>query len=307
MSDELEQNGECTIPSRIPPDEARKYSVTRDPHAERDIADYVETQSPDEKVLNVERVRAEYVIGKRYEIWDVSTDKNRWWVLTNLTNLYSHEHFPSLDYTLSFHIGLMARLAERSSKQTNNEPDLFDEVARRQEQAHERYDQAVEYEDFQAVGMLLREALISMATTLRRRTFASESADATKASDFVGWVDKMIDHWCPGPKNKDLRSYLKNNSKKLWQLVNWLTHDRNANQTAASICLHGFDTIFGNLAQLLIRDETENTEHCPQCNSNDIRPHFDISLSESGEYYASCGQCFWTSHPDSQEHDQPQR
>lgn len=49
-------------------------------------------------------------MGDPYEMWDVTTDQDRWWVITNPTNLYSQQHFPSLDYTLSFHIGLMARV-----------------------------------------------------------------------------------------------------------------------------------------------------------------------------------------------------
>ncbi len=50
-----------------------------------------------EQVKHVERVKTEHVMGERYEIWDVTTDKGRWWVLTNVTNLYSQTLFPSLD------------------------------------------------------------------------------------------------------------------------------------------------------------------------------------------------------------------
>ncbi len=81
-------------------------------------------------------VKTEYVMGTAYEIWDVTTDKDRWWVITNLTNLYSQQHFPSLDYTLSFHIGLMMRLRSRDGG-GSDDPDPFDEVMRRQEQALE--------------------------------------------------------------------------------------------------------------------------------------------------------------------------
>tara|TARA_R110000782_G_scaffold40150_9_gene92818 strand:+ start:142 stop:342 length:201 start_codon:yes stop_codon:yes gene_type:complete len=38
-------------------------------------------------------------------LWDVTTDKNRWWVITNSTNFHSQKHFPSLGYTPSFHLG----------------------------------------------------------------------------------------------------------------------------------------------------------------------------------------------------------
>ena len=41
------------------------------------------------------------------------TDVDRWWVITNITNLCSQRHFPGLDYTISFHFGLMMRMAIR--------------------------------------------------------------------------------------------------------------------------------------------------------------------------------------------------
>lgn len=62
---------------------------------------------------------------------------------------------------------------------------------------------------------------------------------------------------CSGPHNKDLRQYLKTTAEKTWQLVNWLTHDRDANQTASTIAVAACDTLIGHAAQLLQRAETE--------------------------------------------------
>lgn len=44
-------------------------------------------------------------------------DDGRWWVITNPTNLYSHYEFPSADYTLSFHIGVVARCRLETAEQ----------------------------------------------------------------------------------------------------------------------------------------------------------------------------------------------
>ena len=118
-----------------PASQLLRYSVDSDLHSERDIADYVEGQTHDEIVQHVEKIKQEIVLGDKYEIWDVITDKNRWWVITNLTNLYSQQHFPSLDYTLSFHIGLMMRLRSQSDRIDAGDPSPFDEVFRREEQA----------------------------------------------------------------------------------------------------------------------------------------------------------------------------
>ena len=113
-------DSDCTLPPDhpLPPDQLGRYSPARDFYAEKDIAEYVLSQARDETVQNVERVKTEYVMGAPYEIWDISTDKDRWWVITNPTNLYSQRHFPSLDYTLSFHVGLKSwsRKSEQSDK-----------------------------------------------------------------------------------------------------------------------------------------------------------------------------------------------
>jgi len=76
----------------VPADEIARYSPVRDPDSEQDIANYVHGQARDETVQHVEKVKTEYVIGEAFDIWDVTMDKNRWWVLTNMTNLYSQKH-----------------------------------------------------------------------------------------------------------------------------------------------------------------------------------------------------------------------
>ena len=159
-----------TISHIISPSELEQYRVERDPHSEQDIVNYVHGQAPEETVQNVERIKQEVVLGNKYEIWDVITDKDRWWVITNLTNLYSQTTFISLDHTLTFHIGLMMRLQNRSVSADSEDPTPFEEVFRRREQATYHHDRAVEAEDYQAVGMQLRECLLSLVATLRRRS-----------------------------------------------------------------------------------------------------------------------------------------
>ena len=62
-------------------------------------------ETDDETVKHVERVKTEYILGKTYEIWDVATNKNRWWVITNPTNLYSQKQFPSSLSDLAYREG----------------------------------------------------------------------------------------------------------------------------------------------------------------------------------------------------------
>lgn len=303
MGTEEEKNtdplqGECVVHTHpVPPGELDRYSVDSDPHSEMDIARYVEGQARDEDVQHVERIKQEIVLGDAYEIWDVITDKDRYWVITNLTNLYSQKHFPSLDYTLSFHIGLMMRIRNRSNRVDAGDPSPFDEVFRREEQAQDRHESAVEIEDFQAVGMLLRESLISLIAALRRRTELPDEAERPQDSNFVAWSDVLMNQLCGGGSNKELRQHLKNTAKEAWQLVNWLTHTRSANKTASSIAIHSTQTVIGHFIQVLEKSRSDKTELCPVCKSRHIRTHFDIAIPPDGDYYMSCGVCDWTNHP----------
>ena len=290
---------ECVVHTHpVPAGELSRYSVDGDPHSEMDIANYVHGQASDETVQHVERIKQEIVLGEAYEIWDVTTDKGRWWVLTNLTNLYSQQHFPSLDYTLSFHIGLMARLRNSSGRVNAEDPSPFDEVFRRVEQAESKHDGAMEPEDFQSVGMSLREGLISLVGAVRRWTELPGEVDKPQAANFIGWIELLINHLCGGSSNKELRQYLKNTAKDTWQLVGWLTHDRNANRTASSITIHACQTVIGHVVQILERARTDKTDECPICKSRKVRTHFDISIQPDGDYYVSCGVCDWTNHPE---------
>jgi len=297
-SAENRMNDGCVRPSHpIPPDELAPYVVENDPHTETDIVTYVGGQAPDETVQHIEKIKEEVVLGERYEIWDVITDKDRWWVITNLTNLYSQRHFPSLDYTLSFHIGLMTRLRSRSNRVDGDEPGPFDEVFRRQDQAERRHDTAVEAEDYQAVGMLLRESLLSLITSVRRRTEIPANTEHPQDANFVAWTGVLLNQLSGGASNKELRQHLKSMAKEGWQLVNWLTHARDANRTASSIAVHSCQTVIGHFIQVLERKKTESTQRCPVCKSRNVRTHFDLSIPPDGDYYVSCGVCRWTSHP----------
>ncbi len=289
---------DCVVPGKpVPASELSKYQVDPDLHSEGDIANYLAGQAPNETVHHMEKVKEELVLGVKYEIWDVTTDKDRWWIITNPTNLYSQRHFRSLDYTLSFHLGLMLRIQSRPTTADSTETNPFDEVFRRRQQAQHRNETAVEAEDHQAVGMLLRECLLSLIGVLRRRIEIPSEAERPQEANFIDWSDVLLNQLCPGGSNKELRQHLKNTAKETWQLVNWLTHDRNATGTASTIALHSCSTLVGHFVQILQRKRTGEIDGCPLCKSRNIRTHFDMSIEPDGDYYMTCGVCDWTNHP----------
>lgn len=296
-----ETDGDCIPSESIPPEVIADYRVDGDPEAEKDISSYVKGQARDEDILSVERVKTEYVLGDRYDVWDVATDKNRWWVITNLTNLYSREHFASLDYTLSFHVGLMMRMRSRPHGPESDDPSPFDELMRRWQQAEARYESAVEAEEYQAVGMQLRECLLSLIDVIRRRIDLPPDTVAPKGADFKAWAELFVGQLCPGESNKEIRSYLKATAEKTWVLVNWMTHHRDATDATCSIALHAADTLIGHMMQLTTRKLTGDVQTCPRCSSRNIRAHFDIEVPPEGAYYSSCGVCGWDDHPNEDE------
>lgn len=296
--DDSQNDDKCVVHDHpVPPELLDRYSPDNDPDAEQDITNYVQGQAIGEAVQHVQRVKIEYIMGDIYEIWDVITDKDRWWVITNLTNLYSQKHFPNLDYTLSFHIGLMMRLRSREGGADSSDPQPFDEVFRRQQQAGEQYERSIEAQDYQAVGMQLRECLLSLIAVMRRRVERPADIETPKEANFNAWCGILMDHLCASEKNKPLRQYMKAISEKTWQLVNWLTHDRTANKTASSISIHSVDMLVGHYIQLLERDRTDKIYKCPLCSSRNLRTHFDIRIEPDGDYYDTCGSCDWSSHP----------
>lgn len=303
MTKEKEESpeGEHTLPpdQPLPPEALGKYTLNHDPHEEAEIARYVNIEcNGEETVQYVELIKTEYVVGQRYDAWDVHTDKRRWWVLTNLTNLYPQSHFPSLDYTLSFHIGLMQRMIARQERENGGrEPAPFDEVHRRLDEVADLIVEAIEAEEFQSAGMRLRECLITLIGAVRRRTKLPVGGELPKDADVPGWNEVLINHLCAGGSSKTLRQYLKTTADRTWQLVNWLTHDRDANKTEAIITHEAVGVQVGHFIQLVIRDRVDLVMQCPQCSSRDVRSYYDAAITPDGAYYQRCRACDWDDHP----------
>ncbi|MDQ4123967.1 MAG: hypothetical protein M3209_21220 [Acidobacteriota bacterium] len=155
---------DCLIPPPVQPEALERYLFKQSPFdGSGEIREYVEWQSPDEEVTYLERILSERVLGSIHEIWDVHTTGERYWVITNPTNLYSQRLFPSADYTLTFHVGLGLRIASRREGRADDEQKTRILPAWRQwQQAAEALDYANEVEEFQAVGMRCRECLLAL-------------------------------------------------------------------------------------------------------------------------------------------------
>src|SRR5262252_3658312 len=126
------------------------------------VLEYMASQAMEETVQFAQKVYSEQVHAVLHDIWDVHTDRGRWWVITSPTNLYLQDQFPNMDLALTFHVGLCLRIP-RSEQQSLTELPIEPLVAcwRILEEASEALRRAEEIEDFQTVGMRCRESLIS--------------------------------------------------------------------------------------------------------------------------------------------------
>jgi len=122
------------------------------------------------------------------------------------TNLYSQELFPSLDYTLSFHIGLMARVqARRKGSKDDRVGDRLAAAFRRWEQAAEALDTSSESEEVQAVGMRCRECLITFARTAATPAMVPDGQGPPKAADVLHWSELIADTVASGSRAAEIR------------------------------------------------------------------------------------------------------
>jgi hypothetical protein len=283
--------GECTIPP--PPVKHILSSFTlSNPRSKKAIAEYVEIQAR-EKVLHTEKVKSEHVMGIDYGCWDVHTNKDRYWVITEPTNLYSHYYFPSLDYTLSFHIGIGARImASQRGAPSPSHKSRFTPAWRRWEQAAESYDTAEEAEDFQAVGMKCRESLVQVVRSLAKPEMVPNGEETPKRADVIHWSELIANTVAKGASNDAVRAHLKAISKSAWQLANWLTHASGSTRFDASLVLDATHTVIDAFGAAVIRYESGSPERCPECGSYSIEVEFDSDLMPN-PYFTVCARCGW--------------
>lgn len=294
----------CTIPV-APPIETVQGVTVKDPdHRRREIVEYVEWRlnngrESDFRVVHLERIKAEVVFGTEHVAWDVHTNEpGRWWVVTGPTNLYSQRDFPSLDFTLSFHVGVTARVASRDSK---NAPPVrkyrLRSAWRRWETAMESLDLAEEAEDFQAVGMRCRETLLNLAKSLQKEIALPEGSEHPKVADFIGWSQHLADHFANGARNERIRSYLKQTCRETWQLANWLTHTSKANLHEATLALAATSNLLDTFSMVVTNHEAAAPQVCPECGSYRLVSVYNADVDREPRYVNLCESCDWNDAP----------
>ena len=217
---------------------------------------------------------------------------------TSPTNLYSQHYFPSLDFTLSFHIGVMLRVSALQRGAPNRvHKSRFTPVWRRWEQAAQSYDEAKEAEDFQAVGMRCRETFIQFVRVLAKPEMVPAGEDAPKRANVVGWSSLIANNIAPGDRNSYVRGHLKAIAKSAWDLANWLTHQGGAIRPDAEIVLDATQGVIDTFGTAVMRHESGAPEECPECGSYSIDVGFEPELKPN-PYILECENCGWQKQQD---------
>ncbi len=276
---------------------ARDAATMESPeHERRSVVGYMQAQAPDETVEHAEKVASEHVFGARYDVWDVHTDKRRWWVVTNMTNLYSQQDFKSMNGVLTFHIGLMTRMMDAQSRKAPDRPDpRLMRTRRLWEQAAEAQNVAEEAEDFQTVGMRCRETLVSLAQDLASNDLVPASQDAPKASDFVHWAELIANAVAAGAPLARLRGLLKSSAKEAWEYVAWVTHNKSATRFDAEIAVQTVASVLALFEDAIDRHDRGGPERCPVCASYRLGSDF-LFDSDAGTVVSVrlCERCDWS-------------
>lgn len=246
------------------------------------VRDYFKAQWPDDPVVHLEKVASERVGSLVYDIWDVHCTGGRWWALSNPLNAYSQEDFKSRDVVLTFHVGLAVRIASRDEVPiTSQTAALLPGAWRRWEQGVEAMGAATEAEDFQAVGVRLRECLVSFAGEIANEDLVPEGTAVPRGSDVVGWTGLLADQLARGPSAERLRSYLKKMARETWDYVNWLTHAKNAANYDAEIGAAAVSHLLATVTAARLRWGQQGHQRCEVCGSYAV-------------VGGQCQRCGWT-------------
>jgi cation transport regulator ChaC len=263
-----------------------------------EVREYFEWQAPDLEVTFMQKVYSETVINTRHDVWDIHTNKNRWWVITGGTNLYSQEQFPSMDLALTFHIGLILRIPRTEEQQEDDLRILpFGPVFEKMEEAGTAVTQAHSLTDYQTVGVRCREALLELVGVAQDAAVWTD--EPPQRANFRAWIEIICNHLLPGDTNKERRGAVKGALESAWTFSNWLTHSKSANWTDADVAHALIQNAIGMATRFILRELRGVPEECPKCGSPHLEPEHGENSAAPGVLWERprCADCGWAGRP----------
>ena len=263
-----------------------------------EVREYFEWQAPDLEVTFMQKVYSEAVLSTRHDVWDIHTNKDRWWVITGPTNLYSQEQFPNMDLALTFHIGLILRIPRTEERQEDGVRILpFGPVFEKIGGAGTAVTQAQDLAGYQAVGVRCREALLELIGVAQDA--ATWTDTPPQRANFREWAEIICNDLLPGDTNKERRRALKGALESAWTFSNWLTHSKSATWFDAEMAHSLTQHASGMAASLIVRELRGVPPECPNCGSPHLEPEQGENTATSGILWERprCADCGWTGRP----------
>ena len=262
------------------------------------ISDYYLSQSVDASVSFLQKVYSESVIGHRHDVWDVHASDGRWWVITNPTNLYSQDQFPSMDLAVTFHMGLCLRIPPSQRQKIDARAvHPFGSTLLALTNTSDALGQANDTAGYRTIGVRCRENLLAFIHAAQDAD--SWTADPPKRSDFKAWVDLICNAMMAGSKNRERRRLVKTALEEAWTFANWLTHSQSATWLDAEAATNATTYAAEMATSLVVRHLRSVPDQCPDCSSPNLAPEEGLN-SDSPETIwerAVCSDCGWTGEP----------
>ncbi len=264
----------------------------------KEVREYFEWQALDREVTFMQKVYSEAVVNTRHDVWDIHTNKDRWWVITGGTNLYSQEQFPNMDLALTFHIGLILRIPRTEEQQLDDLRVLpFGPVFQKMEEAGTAVTQAQSLADYQTVGVRCREVLLELVGVAQDA--AKWTDTPPQRANFRAWIEIICNDLLPGDSNKERRGAFKAALDSAWTFSNWLTHSKSANWIDADMAHSLIQHASEMTASLILRGLRGVPVECPKCGLPNLHPEQGESTAAPGVLWERpcCANCGWTGRP----------
>jgi hypothetical protein len=266
------------------------------------VTEYFQSQAPDLKVTFVQKVYSETLINSRHDVWDIHTDKDRWWIIGGpMMNLYSQEDFPNMDLALTFHVGLCIRVPRSEHQKVSDIPaEPFEQAVRNIKEAHEALAHAEEVADYQAIGVRCRQALLAFVDVVQIVIpWVSEVEPEPQGHNFKAWAEHICSVALHGRTHKDRRQLFKTTLESAWGYSNWLAHDDSTNWYDAEAAVSISDLAFGLAMSVVLRHIRGVPDVCPSCGSHRLSPERGIHTSIPDVLWErpTCDKCGWEGKP----------
>ena len=268
------------------------------PEEMKEVREYFEWQAPDLEVTFMQKVYSESVLNAHHNVWDIHTNKDRWWVITDPTNLYSQDQFPNMDLALTFHIGLCLRIPRTHEQQLDDIRILpFAAVFTKIEEVIAAVSQAQNLAAYQAVGVRCRETLLEFVGVTQDAAVWTDSPP--KRADFRSWIEIICNDLLPGDSNKERRGAHKSALESAWTFSNWLTHTKSGTwldaEMAGILVQHAIEMA----SSLVVRELRGVPAECPKCGSPHLEPEQCENTTLPGILWERprCTDCGWSGRP----------